>query len=469
MYIDEKRLERQIEGRNKWVDNNYNGIFNYTTGVGKTFTTILCIEYLEELVKDSYIIIVPGLELENQWKNKLKDFPKYLLDRILIKTANKILNEDIKYEVGTKIIDEIHEFSSEERLKLIGKDIVKSNRFLGLTASGDDKNFWKILKFYPIIDTITQEEAKEKGFIAEYLEYNVALSFTPKEKEKYDNYTVIINSLLPRFNNNLTLAQKVLQGGKDNKNIYYSPSGWAMGLAYNKGWNNEMKPISEATKAILSLWTPQLISGYATRLINAVRYRKELLYKAESKYIETIKLLKKFDKVKTIVFTESTTFADELYKKLKEEDFKVEVIHSKLKTIFKTSEKSGKLIKFGAIRQRKEALNNIIIGKSRILITTKVGDKGLDIPDIRFSIATSGTQSTTQYTQRRGRPTRKEIGTIYSDIPVLLVNLFIKETQDEIWLNNRTSNSVQKALLVDSIDNITYSPANNIEFNFKDI
>jgi superfamily II DNA or RNA helicase len=468
MQIDEKKLARQELGVEKWLNNNRQGIFDWHTGVGKTFGAELCIKANEKIERDTYVITVASATLELQWKSKLNHLPKHLLDRIVIKSAQTLLSEDIVYEVGTLIIDELHEFTTEERLKLIDSTLIKCKRFLGLTASGDDKNFRKITKFYSIIDVITAEEAKAEGYVAEFIEYNLAVSLTDNEKITYDKLTETISKNMPKFDNTLSMAQKILVGGKHDNGTYYSGAGWALGWAIKKGWHRELNLSFESHKQIDDLWNPGVIIGYARALMNAIRGRKDFLCNVNAKYTTTLELVTKFNKVKTIIFSESTDFADKIGIILNENKNPTVVYHSNLKTRIVTSEKSGKLIKQGKTRLKNEALASIKSGKSRILATAKSLDRGLDIEDLRFSITASGSQNPTQYKQRNGRTGRKEKG-IYADVPVLLVNIYVKDSQDEKWLANRQSNNKHEPIVVSSVEDISYTPAPNKEFTINNI
>ena len=470
MQINEKKLARQNLGVDRWFDNDCNGIFGWHTGVGKTYGTALAINRVEKFFKDTYLIIVPSSVLEVQWKQAITVFfPKHLQERIIIKTVHTILQENIQYEVGTLVIDELHEFVTEDRLTLLDKSKIKHTRFLGLTASSDDKRFWKILKFYKVVDMIDAEEARREGYVAEFIEYNLGLLLTDVEKEIYDNLTSTISKTMPKFQNNLDYANKVLQGGKAPNGVFYSGAGWAMGMAIKKGWRTDLNLSLESNRLINDLWNPSNFIGYARALVNAIRGRKSLLCTATSKYNTTLKLLKKFDKVKTIIFSESTEFADKIGIILNNGNCPTVVYHSNLKTIVLPSTVSGKFIKKGKVRLKREALEKIRTGKARVLSTAKSLDRGLDITDLRFSITTSGTQNPTQYKQRTGRSTRKEENSIFSDVPVLLVNLYIADTQDEVWLQRRQIGSTHQPIIVNSIEDISYIPPSNIEFTLNDL
>ena len=467
MQINAEQLERQLEGRAKWFNSNCDGILNYATGVGKSYTTNLCITELEKESQESYLILVPGAELEIQWNEKLVQyFPKNILNRVLVKTVHKIISEGMQYEVGTLIVDELHEFHTEDRIKLINNTKIKCKRFLGLTASADDKNFYKILRHRKIVDIITKAEAIDKGFIAQLIEYNLGLTLTKSEQETYDVLSATISNLMPKFENNLEYAQKVLNGGKDRNNQYYSGAGWATAMAFKKGWKRDLNLTYPAHQQINDLWNPSFFIGWANRLINAIRGRKNLLCNANAKYNATLEIMNKYNKVKTIIFSESTDFADKIGVILNNHKHPTVVYHSNLATKTITSPVSGKLIKYGKVRQKKEALSRIRLGQARVLAVTKALDRGLDIPDIRMSIVSSGSNSTTQNTQRGGRAGRKEQD---EDEPVLLINLYIVDTQDEIWLNNRQRNNTHECIVIDKVEDISYIPPSNAEFTINDI
>lgn len=469
MVIDPIKLARQELGVDRWFNNNCEGIFDWHTGVGKTFGSELCIKRVEKIEKGTYVIVVPSDALLKQWQVKLnQSLPKHLLERILIKTSHILLSEGITYECGTLIIDEIHEFSTEERLKILDrKSIVKSKRILGLTASTDDKNFRNIIKYLSIIDVITKEEAEEKGFVASFVEYNLGLNLSEKELENYQNCTNVVSELMPKFQKDISLAQKIITGGKDKFDKFWSGAGYAYSLARKNGWKIDLNLNLPEDAKINTEYNPTTLVIQARQLTTAVRVRRDILYNCISKYNATLEIAKKFNKVKTIIFSESIDFADKIGIILNDNNQPTSVYHSGLKTIMITSPKSGKFIKMGKERLKKLAIQNISNGTSRILATTKALDRGLDVEDLRLSITTSGTQNPTQYKQRNGRGGRKEKG-IFGDMPVLLINLYIIETQDEKWLRARQINNTVLPIEVTSVEDINYFPPSNKEYIIDD-
>ena len=92
-------------------------------------------------------------------------------------------------------------------------------------------------------------------------------------------------------------------------------------------------------------------------------------------------------------------------------------------------------------------------------------DKGLDVLDLRFSIITSGTTSINQEIQRKSRAGRKEVD---NDDPVLHVNLYFKDTQDELWLRKRQQNNSTAPIFIETVEEVSYRPQPNY-FNYEDL
>lgn len=463
--IDKEREERQLEGTDKWFKNRCWGILDWFTGVGKTYGAIICINRIEKQRKPMYLIVVPSDPLKKQWEYTLtKQLLKGTMARIVIKTKQELVVGDIIYKPDVLIVDEIHEYATGKSVGIIDGSIVQTKALLGLTASTDDAEFKSVLKYVPIVDTIGEQEARDKGFIADFIEYNLSLLLTGDEQENYNLYTDEISKQLPKFKNDISLAQRCVNGGEDPKSKkHYAGVNWCVGVAVSHGWREDLNPAFEEHAMIINLWTPNKVLGYAIKLLSAIQARKNLLQTCNSKYEATIKLIDKFDKVKTIVFSESTHFADRLYD-LTIDKHKVVKYHSNLKTIIQPSEKTGKPIKIGKTTQKKNATSAIKSGRARVIYTSKALDRGFDVDDLRMGITTSGTQKPTQYKQRGGRLKRKEVENIFEDCTVLLVNLYIKNTQDEKWLRNRQSKVEHHIIDVDNIDDIDFIPRPNLEY-----
>lgn len=469
-----------MEGFNKWKRaqelglsyENCRGTWNWCTGVGKTYGSCLVINSM--LAKNdaaTATVMVPGPDLKRQWKEEIKTHvTERFWKNVTIYTVGEILQFIQRGEriISTLFIaDELHEYYTDERLKIFNGVNIMAKGWLGLTATyydihGRHRAMESIL---PIVDAITEEEALREGYISEYLEYNLAVSLTEKEQEAYDKLSSIISKNLSFFGREgLDLASRVLQGDKGGTGMTY-----ACQLASMHGWRQGMDYMNPAHREILDLWSPQKVIGYAKLVMDGVRERTKLLYFCQSKLKVAVEVVTKFDKLKTICFSQSTFFADALgrvinqyYESLGQEKQAV-VFHSQLDTIIVKDEQTGKESKKGKIKLKKEAIEAFATGRRRIMSTASTLDKGLDIRDIRLELTTSGTQNPTQYSQRKGRVLRKE-----EDIIVLVVNLYVRDTMDERWLRKRQSKSNNIVYWVDKVDDISYeSPSNQVDNDLK--
>jgi len=449
MKIDERRKARQEKGVDLWAKANYNGIFNYAPGVGKTYTTQLCIKKLEAENKEkrlSYLILVPNVELLKQWQKKNSIMPKGLQNRIIIKTPLTLINTDAIYEVDVLIIDEIHHYSTDAKLPLINNTRIKCDKFIGLSGTCNDYEFKKILRYRPIIDVISTEEARQEGFISDFIEYNLSVNLTEKERLVYNDYSDKIDVLSSIFPS-LDWVSRMLYGGKDNKGVFYSGLMYAKSLAIKNNWSDTMDLSLDENKRINEVWNPNTLINKAHNLNKLIRKRLELLRLAENKYSITFDLVKKY-KTKTIIFSDSTDFADNIHALLRRSNLKAYKYHTNLKPVMKPG-KTGKLIKFGLTRQKNEALHSFTTIPDSIMCTTRCLSTGIDVPDITLSIITSGSYNSNDQEQKIGRSTRKNEG-----IVSILFNVYCKDTQEEKSLKSRQKGAEHEILFIDNIDTL---------------
>lgn len=486
--IHEKKKTRQIEGLKKWThaadlglsNRNGWGTFWWETGVGKTYAAcMLCCKMLEKNDSQIFIIIVPGPELDKQWKAEINNnVPEEYHDNFRVFTIHKlmeILAQGLLVQTTLLILDELHEYYTEERIKIITESKVVTKYCLGLTADYEDRYNRQrgIESILPVVDRISPEEAEREGFISKFFEYNVGITFNDYEQEKYDILTQTMTKNLSKFGHGgLELAGRILQGDKDRG---LSSGQMAFAYATHKGWTKNMD-LSVASNAELnSTWNPSTVIGYAKNAMDSIRDRKNLIYCAINKIKVATELAIKFEDLKTIFFSQSTAFADVLARTINNkysEDYQRQTIpcvvyHSQLQTQITIDPITGKKKKKGKTVLKREAIEAIRSGKARRISTSSSLDKGLDVKDIRMGVTTSGTQNPIQDHQRSGRPKRVE--NYEEDIYVLIINLYVKDTIDERWLRKRQSKKSNVIYWVDSIDDINYTPKKKESFNLMDI
>lgn len=457
LQVHEKKLNRQLEGIERWKNavalglssKNGWGTFWWQTGVGKTYAACIIInKILTKNNASKCLIVVPNPELRKQWQSVVNhNIAVENHGNITIYTIGELMkgfDEGLQYITDLVIYDELHKYYTPERLKVFHFIIAKWG--LGLTADYEDKEHRQksIEYLLPIVDRIDEQEALREGYISKYTEYNLAVSLNEVEKKQYKELSDIITANLSKFGRlGLRGAQEVLEG-MEAAYKYAAIQGWNSNLAKDH-------PINQ-------MYNPHKILGYAKNAMSSIHGRKKLLYFSQNKLILALKILVKFPELKTIIFGQSTVLADVIYNAIKKynKDNNIEreiiVYHSALQTVI--VEEDGKQIKKGKTILKREAVEKFKKSKNGVLSTARSLDEGLDVPDIRLCLTTSGTQNPTQYNQRKGRGVRVE--NYEEDINVLIINLYIKGTQDEQWLKKRQSKSKATIYWIDSVDDINY-------------
>ena len=144
--------------------------------------------------------------------------------------------------------------------------------------------------------------------------------------------------------------------------------------------------------------------------------RKQLIYKSATKREAAKKLIEIFD-VPAITFSESVDFAIQMNKETQPWGA---AYHSKM------SKYVAERIGFFA-----DPRTDI-----RVIHTARALDEGFDVKGIELAIVCSGTSTPRQDLQRTGRAIRFKEGKTG-----VIINLYLKDTQDEKWPKKRQSKS----------------------------
>lgn len=481
--VHKEKLDRQLEGIEKWRMSELHGspaagcgTWWWVTGMGKTYGACIIInKLLSKNPASTIIVIVPSAILKKQWIREVKNFVgEQGSKQVDVFTIDEVVENSYRIECTFLILDEIHEYLTEMRIKVVDNTLIKSRFKLGLTATWEDKDgrHKLIEKYIPVIDRIDEVEAEEKGFISKSIEYNIGVTLTNVELDKYKEHSDIINRLLSRFGKGMPLeiASKVLSGDKKSGAKGY---GIACAIAKSNGWYHGMDLTTEANQQIFDMWSPKKIIGYAHQLMDSIRARKDILYCAQNKLYVAKELFFKYDSLKTIFFSQSTLFADRLAYIINEyhrqqtgtEDKICVSYHSKIETQIRFDVVKNKEVKVGQTKLKREAIDGIRSGKYRGLSSTCSLDRGYDEPTIRLGITTSGTQNPTQYAQRKGRTTRVE--DYNDDIIKLVINVYVMKTKDEDWLRKRQSKVRSVVYWCDNVDDVNYTPQSEETFDLN--
>lgn len=452
------------------------GICVMPTGFGKSFIALnILTKYHNKNPKGTIIIAVPGEGTRATWKKYLRNH--ILEDIILIKTRAELLNLNF-INIDFLVVDEIHKFYPEESSSLIDGRKINYKYILGLTATPKDnkQRHLKILNIAPIFDTISEKEAIENKWISKYIEYNLGIEMSEETSDMYYEYTVALKKFMGLLPAGLDSARLCLYGGKDKHGRHFDKMNWVFAIAKKYGWHSKLDLNNPIEKEIADKYNPNAIIGYAKNLMAVVRERKELLYNAPEKIVPVIELVNKFNTLKTICFSQSTAFADRIadsinldYKKRTNTETEIcTIYHTNIASrplinpttkeyyVYQSGRKKGTPKIFGQKTLKEAAINAIQTGMCRIISTASALDEGFSVNDIRLGITTSGTSNFNQHKQRTGRA--KRVDELFPDHTAIIVNIYLKGTKDEDWLNSRQSESTSDIFWVDSVNEIEFEP-----------
>lgn len=400
----------QISAYNKWVENNYKGIFAMATGTGKTITALNCLlnEYKKNKIYRA-IITVPTTALLEQWKKECTKFnfkniitvsSKENWDRNIafFNTASKLINTSYiiivtyaslstqKFQSYFKqlpedtiiIADETHNLGSQSLLRILPKIHLK--KLIGLSATPNRKfdtiGNKAIQEFFddkpPYIVSYSMEDALKIGWLCRYTYHPHIVKLTVQEMQDYRDLSI-----------------KLLK----------------MGL------------IDSSTGAFRS--TPEIEM--------LLLKRKRIIHKATNK-LDVFKniLRNEFDKRKnlkyTLVYVPEGVEAN--YNETDcsvETDDEIRLIDEYTKAVSKTDE-SVMVNKFTAnSNNREEILENFENGNVHVLTSMKCLDEGVDVPRSELAIFCASTGNPRQFIQRRGRVLRLHDDKVHATIHDLVV------------------------------------------------
>ncbi len=369
------RTERQLEIVQKFADSKGKGTLLAATGFGKTFTAIMIIIRLLKARKDGkVIIVVPTINLKNQWKKELKKNKVHKnCDVIVINTAYK---SNLKCDL--LVCDEIHSYGAEQFIKVFDK--ITYQFIFGLTATIErsDGMHEVLLEYAPVIDEVPIEECHENGWVSDYLVYNLAVPMYDDEQVAYD---------------------------KANKKFRYAAG--RLGFGGSQSFNNARKYLTDKT-------ADPAMRAVAAIYYNSMRERGDICKNSQAKIPVIKQLLEKFDDRKALLFSASTDFADAVQEELGDVCLS---FHSKRSK----KEQVEILKKFKDNRT-----------KQRVISSVKALNAGFDVPDCSLGIVAAGNSKKLDNIQRTGRIIRYVPGKT-----AIIINLYAPNTQEVSWLNKR--------------------------------
>ena len=347
--------KHQTEALKAWLESGRVGVVSLPTGAGKTILAILAIQKVQR----STLILVPTIDLLNQWHTTISSFfnvePGRLgggyheIKEITVSTYDsaRLFIEKYGNRFAFLIADECHHLPTSQNI-LITKASIAPFR-LGLSATVERTDSGEEILYETIGPKVYEGFIQDmvSKVLSPYDVHKIEVELNKSEKEKYDQARKVYLSFLKQARVNLG-----------------HPGGWQMFLIKASQ--------SQAGKKVLE----------------AYREQKKTAQYAENKLHRLWEILNSHSEDSAIVFTDENALAYKIG-----ESFILPVITHKTKAA-----------------ERKELLDKFRSGELKVLVTSKVLNEGVDVPEASVGIVMSGSGAVREHVQRLGRILRHKPG-----------------------------------------------------------
>lgn len=341
----------QQEAIDAWLPRRQ-GLVVLPTGAGKTYVAQMAIE----AVARSTLVVVPTLELVRQWTQSLSEsFPfavgaigggDYNPQPLTVITYDSAYShmENIGNRYGLIIFDECHHLPGET-YSLAALSCLAPYR-LGLSATPERADGRHSDLDYLIGPILYRRDVLELAgdYLAEYSTHQVIVDLTQEERAEYESERSVYKDFI------------ISQGIR---------------LSHPKGWSEFVMKSAR--------------SSQGRRAMKAYLRQKKLAFAAPSKIDYVDQLLHRHRCDRTLLFTQNNTTAYEVSQR-----FLIPVITHQTKP-----------------SERSEILSGFAEGKYLAIVTSKVLNEGVDVPDANVAIVISGSGSVREHVQRLGRILRR--------------------------------------------------------------
>lgn len=406
----EKPRAYQDEAFMNWKDKGYKGIFAMATGTGKTLTALNCV--LREFKKrGNYrgIVIVPTIELVNQWVEEIEGFN--FRNIIRVSSQNKNWREDIQMVTVLPSTEENYSFF-----------VVTTYR------SFAHRRFQKLLHKFPKDTILIADEAHNLGsnsilpLLEDFpLAKRIGLSATP-ERVYDEEGTKAVDVFFedhPPYTFEYSMA-KALEAGFLSKYLYYP--------ILVELTAEELEKYTEISASLAKFFGSDSEESIAA-MERLLLLRKQIIHKASNKlsaFDDLIKSLKEKNKLNhTLVYAPEGYFDDlfedsESLGPLDKEEHRIcELYANRIRRLSPDT----KISLFHAdTKDRAFILDQFAQSDLDVLVSMKCLDEGVDVPRTEQAIFCASTGNPRQFVQRRGRILRKSpekhLATIYDMVVV---------------------------------------------------
>jgi len=338
-----------------WAANGNRGVIILPTGSGKTLVGIKAIFQLNTPT----LVVAPTLDLVDQWRTRLKKAFKievgvlgggeWDIKALTVSTYDSayIHADKLGNRFGLLIFDEVHHLPATGYRNIA--EMFASPYRMGLTATFEREDGLHVELDRLVGGKVYEKRVKELTgtHLSPFRLEKIVVGLTENEQEEYEKNQKIFSDYLARIN--LTI-----RGPADFQKL-------VMRSGRDPG---------------------------ARRALLARNKARDIAYNSISKMGKLSEILKKHNESKIFIFTEHNKLVHQISR------------HFLIPSItYRTASK-----------ERSETLDRFRSGIYRAVVTSKVLDEGIDVPDADVGIILSGTGSERAFIQRLGRILRKKEG-----------------------------------------------------------
>ena len=369
----------QQEAIDAWKKQGKRGIVLLPTGTGKSYVAQMAMEETQR----STLVVAPTIDLMNQWYGILTSAFQcpvgmlgggyHEIEHVTVSTYDSayIHMDRLGHRFGLLVFDEVHHLPGPSYLH--AAECCLAPFRLGLTATLERPDDRHLLLDEVVGPIVYRREIRELAgeYLAEYEVERVVVELTPEEAEIYHS------------------SREIYRQFVREKGIRMSgPQGWG-------------KFVSVSSR-----------SSAGRRAMKAYQRARRLALSAPSKLRDLEGLLRLHSKDRVIIFTNDN---ESVYRISR--NFLIPAI---------THQTDAK--------ERREILERFNEGLYPCLVTSRVLNEGVDIPQVNVGIVLSGTGSVREHVQRLGRILRKQPdkrATLYEIVTAQTVEKFVSERRRE--------------------------------------
>lgn len=343
----------QTEAIDAWWKARGRGVVVLPTGAGKSYVAMMAIDK----ARRSTLVVAPTLDLVRQWYDNLRatfGVPvgivgggEHRVEALTVTTYDSayLHMEHLGARFGLVVFDEAHHLPSETYALAARLSIAPFR--LGLTATPERQDGRESLLDEIVGPIVYRKEivAMSGDYLADYDTERIEVELSPDERQRYEQARATYRGFV--------VAQGIRLG---------SPAGFA-------------EFIQRTAR-----------SEEGRRAMAAYREQRQLAFCAPAKLEVLDGLLTQHATDRSIVFTQDNATCHEISKR-----FLIPSITHQTK-----------------IGERSQVLEGLASGRYRAVVTSKVLNEGVDVPDANVAIVVSGSGSVREHVQRLGRVLRKK-------------------------------------------------------------